>query len=98
MHRNLKTNLKKLLHLKKTDDDLIADTKSRIYDLISARPMSMDQKLYYKCVMSLKQTITTRYKLYISILQASNNYSINNKYYHNRTIEFYDLLQKINAC
>ena len=90
-------NKHELIQLKKSDDDLIADTKSRIYDLVSARPMSMDQKLYYKCVMSLKETIITRYKLYMGLLQTSDNYSNTEKYYQNRSMEFYDLLQKINA-
>lgn len=88
--------LEEMIEIKKHDDTLLHDASCAYYDMCSAFPLSMEKKLFYKQLQTIKNTLQHRYNSYINIIPRTRSRSPLNKYYKSRVEEFYDLLQRIN--
>lgn len=88
--------LEEMRQISKYDDQLLHDVNCAYYDMCSSFPMSMEKKMFYKQLQTIKNTLQHRYKSYINIIPRTRSRSSLNKYYKSRVEEFYDLLQRIN--
>ena len=87
-----------MIQTKQYDDQLLNDTSTTFYDLCAAIPMSMEQKLFYNKLQSIKNILEYRYRSYINMIPRTRSRSTLNTYYKSRTQEFADLLERINGC